>query len=393
MRTVYFRAHFFASFFLSAICALTYADSAYAECYAVTAAGTLVGATDLEVRDLNNSGHIVGWAMSNNVYQGFLYSNGVMMNLGSLGGQGCTAQAINDAGQVVGAASLSSGQKRAYLYTAGQMIDLGTLGGNESAAYAINNNGLVAGYSAVANGSCHLFTWRNGTRTDAGRLGATACEVWDINNGGTVIGLNQAITSQLLAFNWTAESGIQQLGTFGGAAGYPYRINDSGQIVGAIWTGQYILGMPIYHAFFYNNGGTTDLGTLGGSSSGATGVNSSGTVVGWSQVTGGQHAFIYSPSTGIRDLNTLISPTSGWVLETAAAINDAGQIAGTGRYKGQQLVYLLTPSQTDSDGNGLADACEPDPTTPSGPNQCGNGLPISLGLTLAGLAFVGRRRN
>lgn len=361
-----------------------------ADCFSITRVGTLAGVTDIQVRDMNNAGAIVGWGTQNNVYQAFLYSNGVMTNLGSLGGRGCKAEGINDAGQVVGSAAITAGDEHAFFYNAGQMIDIGTLGGNQSAAAAINNSGLVTGFSIAADGSRHLFTWQNGVRTDAGRLGQSACEVWDINNAGTVIGMNQAVTSQLLAFSWTAAGGFQMLGTFGGAAGYPYRINDSGHIVGAIWTGQYtLLGQQIYHAFLYRNGGTTDLGTLGGQRSGATGINSSGVVVGWSDTASGQRAFIYDSTNGMRDINSLISPTSGWVLETAVAINDAGQIAGVGRLSGLRLVYLLTPSQTDADADGQIDACEAQETPSTQP--CGNGLPIPLPFIAVGLTLMRRR--
>jgi probable HAF family extracellular repeat protein len=43
------------------------------------------------------------------------------------------------------------------------------------------------------------------------------------------------------------------------------------------------------------------------------------------------------------DLNTLIDPTLGWVLTTAAGINDAGQIVGSGVINGQSHAFLMTP--------------------------------------------------
>ncbi|HPD30329.1 MAG TPA: DUF3466 family protein [Phycisphaerae bacterium] len=386
-----FRLRLFISIVFATTCMPGATRTAQAECYAVTNVGTVAGATELQVRDMNNAGEIVGWAVANNVYQGFLYANGLMISLGSLGGQGCQAHGINDARQVVGAAATATGQEHAFIYTGGQMIDLGTLGGTRSSAAAINNSGLVTGFSTAGNGTYRLFTWQNGVMTDAGLVGLTNCEVWDINSSGTVIGLNQLITSQLLAFNWTSSGGFQTLGTFGGAEGYPYRINDNGQIVGAIWTGQTtLLGARIYHAFLYRNGATTDLGTLGGSSSGANGINNSGAVVGWSQVSTGQHAFIYDISNGMRDLNSLISPTSGWVLEAATVINDAGQIAGVGRLNGARRIFLLTPSQTDADDNGLIDACEAR-SAPDTSDSCGAGLPITLATVFISLCFMKRR--
>jgi hypothetical protein len=54
------------------------------------------------------------------------------------------------------------------------------------------------------------------------------------------------------------------------------------------------------------------------------------------------HAFLYSGGV-MTDLNTLIDPTSGWVLQTAQAINDSGQITGYGIIGGQTHAFLLTP--------------------------------------------------
>jgi hypothetical protein len=44
------------------------------------------------------------------------------------------------------------------------------------------------------------------------------------------------------------------------------------------------------------------------------------------------------------DLNALIDPSSGWVLETAKDVNNHGAIVGRGTHDGQTHAYLLTPS-------------------------------------------------
>ena len=56
-------------------------------------------------------------------------------------------------------------------------------------------------------------------------------------------------------------------------------------------------------------------------------------------------AFVWSPSTGMLDLNTLIPANSGWFLQFASAINDKGQIVGYGTLNGnvQYEAFLLTP--------------------------------------------------
>jgi probable HAF family extracellular repeat protein len=141
---------------------------------------------------------------------------------------------------------------------------------------------------------------------------------------------------------------MQDLGTFpGGTNSTAAGINANGQIAG----GADAAGTPI-HAFLWTSPGPMqDLGTLpGGTCSEANGINGSGVVVGQSEVapgatpcTGTFHAFIWSASGGMIDLNTLIDPTLGWQLVTAVSINDAGQIAGSGLINGQEHAFLATP--------------------------------------------------
>jgi probable HAF family extracellular repeat protein len=93
---------------------------------------------------LNNLGQVTGYSGGP---RAFLYSNGQMADLGSLGGGSSTGTGINDAGQVTGYSDTPVvGRTHAFLYNNGQMIDLGTLpGGNYSVGYGINNAGQVTG--------------------------------------------------------------------------------------------------------------------------------------------------------------------------------------------------------------------------------------------------------
>jgi len=97
-----------------------------------------------------------------------------------------------------------------------------------------------------------------------------------------------------------------------------------------------------------------DLGTLPGrTESFGDDINRFGQIVGFSRAGFDSHAFLYSHG-AMQDLNDLISPTSGWILEFANAINDRGQITGTGNHNGEEHAFRLTPisdPKIDEDGD------------------------------------------
>ena len=130
--------------------------------------------------------------------------------------------------------------------------------------------------------------------------------------------------------------------------GVANRVNLNLDVVGSLS----VAGSTTPHAFLYRNGVFTDLGTLGGASSDARGLNEVGDVVGTAQNAAGQpRAFLLrNGDTEMIDLNTLVAPGTGWVLESAAGIGDGGtgenrngQIVGYGSFNGKRRAFLLTP--------------------------------------------------
>jgi probable HAF family extracellular repeat protein len=101
-------------------------------------------------------------------------------DLGTLGGVRTTSEGfpgINSFGQVTGYSYVSgNGAQHAFLYSNGVMRDLGTLGGANSYGEGINNSGQVTGYSALANGTTLAFLYRN---DDIGWISARAIRVYD----------------------------------------------------------------------------------------------------------------------------------------------------------------------------------------------------------------------
>ncbi len=117
--------------------------------------GTL-GGTWSAAASINNTGQIAGSSSlaGDQIQHAFLYSNGEMTDLGTLGGSNSTG-ASTPAGEVVGSAFAINGFQNAFRDNNGAgMIDLGTMGRNTSVAYGINKlwYGEIVGYSLTSSG-------------------------------------------------------------------------------------------------------------------------------------------------------------------------------------------------------------------------------------------------
>lgn len=144
--------------------------------------------------DVNNNGQVAGYAeQPSGMFRAFLWTpNHGAESLGTLGGRHSYAQAVNDAGAVVGASTNHAGYLNAFLYLNG-MVNLGTLGGTTSAAYDINSAGQVVGYSTDQAGRMRAFLWRDGMLFDLTSLIATDTgwvleAAYGINDHGQIVG-------------------------------------------------------------------------------------------------------------------------------------------------------------------------------------------------------------
>ena len=140
------------------------------------------GNSDSRALGINTAGQVVG--MMNN--RPFLLSGGQVSVLGSSNGG---ASAINASGQVVGWMSTPTGDTHAFLYSAGKLTDLGALAHSSySLAQAINDAGQVVG----SNGP-HAFLFSNGKMMDLNSLISpeshwTLFNANGINNKGQIVG-------------------------------------------------------------------------------------------------------------------------------------------------------------------------------------------------------------
>jgi probable HAF family extracellular repeat protein len=170
----------------------------------MTDLGTL-GGTGGYATGINDAGKVVGWSnTSTGNIHGFVSTGGTLTDLGALGGNKSLAIDINNVNQIVGNSSIVGGTNHATLWNNGTLTDLGTLSptwsGANSYAQAINDAGQVVGYSNVVGISgTHAALWslQNGTMvaTDLNSfLDASTKNAWTlttayaINNKGAIVG-------------------------------------------------------------------------------------------------------------------------------------------------------------------------------------------------------------
>lgn len=268
----------------------------------------------------------------------FLWEDGVLTELPSLGGLDNAALHINDRGQISGwstqpncAFDIFEVCLRAVLWQDGGIIDLGTLGGLASASLGLSERGHVVGVTTTAD--CPLifvpecgraFLWYEGVMTDLGTLGGPVSMAIGANSKGQVIGTSDAprqIPNQFNEFDQHAflwqNSVMVDLGRTGEVSSAA-AINDAGQIVINI-----NVGLSLTRAFVWRDGIRTDLGSLGGGVTNAVAINGHGHIIGDSAtVAGPSHAFLWRDGL-MTDLGTL-----GGGGSTATALNDRDQVVG-----------------------------------------------------------------
>jgi len=265
-------------------------------------------------------------------WHAFLYSNGQMTDLGTVGGGDFSVgSAINLSGQVVGGSATNNGGSDAFLWNGRKMINLGSqapLNGSNSGANGINDSAQVVGQYGTGSTS-HAFLYSNGTITSLPEPSFTAgsgCVADAINNAGQIAGSCADATGQAHLVLWH-NGAVADLGTLGPPGTWSFTqavaINNNGQIAGTVFSGGTTEG------FLYSNGIITNLGSFLPAA-----INDNGVMVGGQSIdTGGT----------VQNLNSLIPAGSGYQIQDATAINDNGQIVANTTTGGSGAV-LLNPS-------------------------------------------------
>lgn len=228
-----------------------------------------------EATAINSQGQVVGFYSAPNGTRGFVWSNGDLRHVGTLGGTNARPLAINESGQVVGGSSTASGQFHAFLWQKGTMRDLGTLGAERSFATAIEAGGRIAGYTEALDGTTLGFIHENGTMKRLAGLDQGFSIAYDIDNVGRVTGVYGSPDAPR-AFRWVAGQ-VRDLGSLGGGTGTGYALGPNGKVVGETSGAD-----GAQRAYLWQNGRMMDLGDLGGGHAGARSISGLQHVTGWS---------------------------------------------------------------------------------------------------------------
>ena len=238
------------------------------------------------------------------------------------------ATGTNVLGQVVGYTGAFATYQYGFLWSKNSWTSLGPFGDTPDSANAVSNTGQVVGQ--VGANECtgcspgHAASWTNGVMVDLGTLGGTdphylyGSSANDVNDQGQIVGWSGTSVDTFdggtfHAVLWTKTGSIRDLGTLpGDTLSAALKINLFGQVIGSSGNTR------LYTLYDATLDPCCSLGVSG-------------------------RPFIWSERRGMRDLNTLIHPNSGWVVKSATDINVWGQIVGSGTLNGQPHGFLLTP--------------------------------------------------
>lgn len=300
--------------------------------------GRIVGITQTSITDPNGE----NWSCSPFLYGtatnptgktcvGFVWEDGEMRPLPTLGGPNGFAAGANNRGQITGWAENLVRDPRCVAPQVlqfrpviwgprrNQITQLPLFPGDSSgAATAINNRGQAVGISGICDQAvgrytaAHAMFWENGRGIEI--VGSKGGPYWDtpmaINNRGEVVGFvgrdNDPDGNQFRAFYWSKRLGFRYLKPLPGYDGYSEArgLNDRGQIVGISCTVAAAACRPV----LWQNSRATPV-----------------------------------------DVD-LLAPEYDGTLMTAQDINDDGEITGRANAAtGERVAFLAVPVEEDED--------------------------------------------
>jgi probable HAF family extracellular repeat protein len=263
---------------------------------------------------------------------------------------------VDNAGRVLGAATVNGGPQHGFIWAGGRVTSIGTLGGDALNSQAGGSGTAAAVVSEIAEtdplaedfcgfGSslvCRGAVWQHGVLTPLPTLGGRNAAAIAINGRGQIVGLAEdgvldngcvpPLKSHFQAVVW--ENGqIRKLPPLpGDEVALAVRNNENGLVVGTsgLCSNTYYAGTGAGpHAVVWDNGVPTYLGDFGDHTQGfAAAVNDRGEVFGAASYPGGSlHAFRWTRASGMQDIG-LMSTDPSDAQNTPFQANDKGQLVG-----------------------------------------------------------------
>jgi probable HAF family extracellular repeat protein len=172
----------------------------------------------------------------------FRWENGVMQDLGTLGGSRSEAYGVSADGRVViGGAEDAFIRTHAFRWENGVMQGLSSPRGGISIAHSVSADGtVIVGLDYDRNLQARAFRWEGGTMQNLGTLGSDYSFARGVSADGHIVvgGTEDAAGRNRRALRWTAERGIEdlnltyaQLLTSGSRLGTAYAISPDGRYI------------------------------------------------------------------------------------------------------------------------------------------------------------------
>lgn len=238
--------------------ALPINDAVWSMAYGVSETGWLAGEVDVS----DTEWHAARWRVR--VRDGGV-PEATLEDLGQVNGRATFAFGVNRNGDVVGgsvesSSGLGDGPDQAFVYHNGVMQVLPTLGGPNGFARRINSWGWIVGQSDTQDGQSHATLWRPRRHggydaIDLGTLGGTFSWCNTIDDLGRVVGLSETASGAVVAWRWDGFGPLRRLPSLTpGNDNYAVDFNLWGVIVGNGTTAE-----GDFHAARWFNGAVQDL--------------------------------------------------------------------------------------------------------------------------------------